>query len=147
MSTGVPGRQQDPYRSETARTGWYGWIAFAGVMMFVLGAFHALVGLVGIFEEDYFLVANNRLMVTVDYTVWGWVHLGLGIVIAAAGIALTQGATWARIVAIVVAVISAITNLAFMSAYPLWSAIMIGVDFLVIYAVTAHGDRNSLEGY
>jgi hypothetical protein len=50
-------------------------------------------------------------------------------------------------VAVVVAVVSAIINLAFMSAYPIWSVIMITIDILIIYAVTVHGDRDSLEGY
>ena len=54
---------------------------------------------------------------------------------------------WARIVAILTAMVSAVVNLAFMSAYPLWSAIMIAVDVLVIYAVTAHGDEASISGY
>jgi hypothetical protein len=147
MSTGDPVRQQDPWRSETPRTGWYGWIVFAGIMMFVLGAFHGIIGLVGLFESDYFYVGESELMVEVDYSAWGWTHLLLGILIACAGVAVTRGATWARIVAVVVAVLSAITNLAFMSAYPLWSAIMIAVDILVIYAVTAHGDPQSLDGY
>ena len=34
-------------------------------------------------------------------------------------------------------------NLAFLSAYPVWSAIMIALDILVIYAVTAHGAEGS----
>jgi len=147
MSTGDPVGERDPYRTEAERTGWYGWVAFAGIMMVVLGIFHALMGLVGLFEEDYYLVGESGLMVNVDYTVWGWTHLILGLVVAAAGVALTRGETWARIVAVVVAVVSAITNLAFMSAYPIWSVIMITIDFLIIFAVTAHGDRNSLEGY
>ena len=47
MSTGVPAGDRDPYRKETERTGWYGYIAFAGIMMVVLGIFHAMMGLVG----------------------------------------------------------------------------------------------------
>jgi hypothetical protein len=147
MSTSDPVRQRDPYRKESERTGWYGWIAFAGIMMCVLGIFHAIVGLVGLFESDYFYVGESGLMVEVDYTAWGWVHLLLGILIACAGFALTSGATWARLVAVVVAVVSAVINLAFMSAYPIWSVIMITIDILIIYAVTVHGDRDSLEGY
>jgi hypothetical protein len=147
MSTGVPAGERDPYRKEAERTSWYGWIAFAGIMMIVLGIFHAIMGLVGLFEEDYYAVGDSGLMVSVDYTTWGWVHLILGLVIAGAGFALTQGATWARIVTIVVAVLSSITNLAFMEANPLWSVIMIAVAFFIIFAVTAHGDPNSLEGY
>ena len=86
-------------------------------------------------------------MLEVDYNGWGWVHLIFGVVVACAGFALTRGETWARIVAVVVAVLSSIVNLAFMSAYPIWSVIMITICFFVIYAVTVHGDRNSLEGY
>jgi hypothetical protein len=86
-------------------------------------------------------------MISVDYNAWGWVHLLLGVVAVFAGFALTRGATWARIVAVAVAVVSAVTNVAFMSAYPIWSVIMIAINILVIFAVTAHGDRDSIEGY
>jgi len=43
--------------------------------------------------------------------------------------------------------VSSMANLAFMPAYPLWSLIMITVNVLVIYAVTAHGDPRSLGAY
>ncbi|MDZ5662172.1 hypothetical protein HN031_15690 [Nocardioides sp. zg-1308] len=117
--------------------GWYGWVVFAGVMMMMLGAFHAMAGLVALFKDDYFLVTERGLVVTTDYTTWGWVHLLLGVLLAVAGGALLTGATWARVVAVVVAMTSAVVNLAFLAAYPLWSAIMIAVDVLIIYAVTA----------
>ena len=45
MSTGDPAGGQDPWRKEQERTGWYGWIAFAGIMLIVLGLFHGLMGL------------------------------------------------------------------------------------------------------
>lgn len=129
-------------RTDTRRSGWYGWIVFAGTMMVMLGLFHALAGLVALFKEDYFLVTQSGLVIDADYTTWGWTHLVLGVLVAAAGAALFSGATWARVVAVVVAMFSAFLNLAFLSAYPLWSVIMIAVDILVIYAVTAHGDSS-----
>lgn len=144
MSTPTPVREPDRQYSED---GWSGWIMFASTLMFILGCFHAIAGLVGIFDEDYYLVGENDLVVTVDYSTWGWTHLILGILVAAAGGALLRGAMWARIVAIVLAVLSSIANLVFMAAYPLWSLIMITVNVLVIYAVTAHGDRRSLSDY
>ena len=142
-----PGRTPRPVPQETERTGWYGYIAFAGIMLVVLGLFHALMGLVALFQEDYYAVGTSGLMLEVDYSGWGWVHLISGVVAACAGFALTRGETWARVVAVVVAVLSMLVNLAFMSAYPIWSVIMITICFFVIYAVTVHGDRNSLEGY
>ena len=129
----------------TEMTGWVGWIAFAAVMMVLLGTFHAIQGLVALFQDEYFLVAKSGLILHVDYTTWGWVHLILGVIVAVAGVALTRGATWARVVAVLTAFLSSLVNLAFMSAYPFWSVIMIAIDFMVIYAVIAHGDRRSLR--
>jgi hypothetical protein len=146
MATPTPVSEQDR-RDQSTGDGWSGWIMFASTMMFILGCFHAIAGFVGIFDEDYYLVGENNLVVSVDYTTWGWTHLILGILIASAGGALLRGAMWARIVAIVLAVLSSIANLVFMPAYPLWSLIMITVNVLVIYAVTAHGDRRSLDAY
>jgi len=48
---------------------------------------------------------------------------------------------WARIVGVLVALVSSVVNLAFMAAYPLWSVIMIVVDVLVIWAITVHGSE------
>lgn len=132
----------DDSRMRAARqSGWYGWVIFAAVMLVLLGSFHVIAGLVALFDDTYFLVGSGGLVVSADYTAWGWVHLILGIVVAAAGLALFAGLLWARIVAIIVAMISAIINLAFLSAYPVWSAIMIAIDVLIIYAVTMHGDE------
>jgi hypothetical protein len=120
-------------------TGWVGFIVFAGVMLVMLGIFHAIQGLVAIFKDEYFLVGKNGLTVSVDYTGWGWTHLILGIVVFAAGLGLFAGQMWARIVAVLVALVSAVVNVAFLAAYPVWSTIMIALDVLVIWAVTVHG--------
>ena len=123
----------------TEMTAWVGWIAFAGVMMVMLGAFHAIDGLVALFKDQYFLVGKSGLTVSVDYTAWGWVHLIGGIIIAGAGVAVFAGQVWARTVGVFVALVSAVVNIAFLSAYPIWSTIMIAVDILVIWALTVHG--------
>jgi hypothetical protein len=134
----------DPNAVPTSpRSGWYGLVAFAAIMMILLGAFHAMAGLVALLKDDYFLVDSSGLVLTADFTAWGWIHLIVGILVASAGASLFAGRTWARAVAIVVAMFSAIVNLAFLSAYPVWSAIMILVDILVIYAVTAHAGESS----
>lgn len=125
--------------SGAQRSGWYGMVVFAATMMILLGSFHAIAGLVALFRDDYFLVTQSGLVIDADFTAWGWAHLLLGILVIAAGAALYAGATWARAVAVVIAMLSALLNLAFLSAYPLWSGIMIAVDVLVIYAVTVHG--------
>lgn len=120
-------------------TGWVGWIVFAAIMMVMLGFFHAIQGLVALFDDQKFLVTDSNLIVSVDYTTWGWVHLIGGIVVALAGAALLAGQLWARVVGVLIAMTSAIVNIAFLAAYPVWSSIMILLDILVIWAITVHG--------
>jgi hypothetical protein len=122
-------------------TGWIGWIVFAAVMMIILGCFHAIAGLVALFDDQKFKVTDSGLIVAVDYTAWGWVHLIGGVILALAGIALFAGKMWARVVGVLAASLSAIVNIAFLSAYPIWSAIMIALDILIIWAITVHGSE------
>jgi hypothetical protein len=128
------------YASATPRTTtWVGWVFFAGIMMMLLGSFQAIEGLVALFNNTYYVVGPSGLLVSVDYTTWGWVHLILGIVLVATGVGVMAGNTAARIGGIVLAAISAIVNLAFIAAYPLWSVIIITIDVIVIYALAVHG--------
>jgi hypothetical protein len=120
-------------------TGWTGWVAFASSMMVLLGTFQAIEGFVAIFDEGYYRVTASGLVVSIDYTAWGWAHLVLGVLIVISGIGVMAGNLAARTVAVLLAGLSAIANLLFIEAYPLWSIIVITVDVLVIYALTVHG--------
>jgi hypothetical protein len=120
---------------------WVGWTAFAGVLMVMIGTFHVFQGLVALFKDEYYLVGNEGLLVTVDYTGWGWTHIIAGLVVALAGFGVFAGKMWARVVGVVLAVVSALVNVAFLSAYPIWSILMIALDVVVIMALTVHGSE------
>ena len=131
--------RSDVTTSGSEPTGWVGWIAFACTIMVVLGIFQAIQGFVAIFYDGYYRVPSSGLVVNIDYTAWGWTHLLLGLLIAAGGVGLLYGNVAARTVAVVLAGFSALLNLLFIEAYPIWSVIVIAFDVLVIYAVTVHG--------
>ncbi|HEU0090361.1 MAG TPA: hypothetical protein VFQ77_22340 [Pseudonocardiaceae bacterium] len=120
-------------------TGWVGWIFFAGVIMILGGTFQAIAGLVAIFNSTYFLVPSTGLVVSVNYTGWGWTHLIVGILVVLAGFGVLTGQAWARLVGVVLAGISAIVNLGFLAAYPVWATIVIALDVIVIYALCVPG--------
>jgi hypothetical protein len=63
----------------------------------------------------------------------------IGLLVAFAGWGLLSGRTWARAVAIALAVLSAIANFLFIPYYPFWSLLIITLDVFVIWAVAAHG--------
>lgn len=120
-------------------SGWAGWVVFAGVMLILMGAFQVIEGLVALFRSDYYAVPAAGLVINVDYNTWGWVHLIIGVIGVLVGFGLVMGNTVARVVGIILAVISAIVNLAFIAAYPVWSTILIALDVIIIYAIVVHG--------
>jgi hypothetical protein len=140
-TTAVPHTDYRQNVQPTEVSGWAGWIGFAGVMMVMLGVFHIIQGLVALFQDEYFLVGQSGLTVHVDYTTWGWIHLIGGIVVVASGIGLFTGRYWARTVAVLLAMVSAVVNISFLAAYPIWSTIMIAIDILVIWALMVHGSE------
>lgn len=115
-----------------------GLTVFAGVMMIILGVFQVVQALVALFNDDFYVV-GQKWVFEFDLTVWGWIHLVIGIVVAVAGFFLFRGAVWARAVGIGVAAISAVLNFMWLPYYPVWSLLIIALDVFVIWALTAHG--------
>jgi hypothetical protein len=126
--------------------GWtVGLVVFAGVIMMMLGIFHALAGLAAIIDDQYFVVGPNYAY-ELDTTAWGWLHLIFGIIVAAAGWGVFNGATWARVVGITLAVISAIGNFFYIPYQPVWAILMIALSILIIAALTAWSPREARMG-
>jgi hypothetical protein len=119
-----------------------GWAAggatFAAALMVLIGAFQFLAGLAAIIDDDFYVVTRNYAF-DLDVTGWGWIHLILGVVIFCAGLALFAGRAWAAMVAIVLAILSAIANFFFIPYYPWWSLLVIALDVWVIWALTRPG--------
>ena len=126
-------------REVSDRSGWTVWVIFAGTILMLIGAFHAIDGFVALFKDDYYVVRSSGLVVSVDYTAWGWTHLLLGLLLFATGSGAILGQTWARVVGVILALLSAVANMLFIAAYPLWSIIIITLDVIVIYALIVHG--------
>ncbi|WP_433293951.1 DUF7144 family membrane protein [Actinoplanes sp. CA-030573] len=124
---------------EPVRTGWVGVLVFGGLMLFLLGVFHVIQGIVALADDTFYIARKGDLVIAGDYTVWGWLHLVLGVVAIAAGAGIFTGAMWARVAGVVVAVLSALAGMLFMPAYPVWGVVAITFDVVVIYALVAHG--------
>ena len=124
--------------SDKTLSNWTGWVFFAGLMMILSGIFQAIAGLTALLRPSWYVVTANHLLVF-NYPAWGWIDLILGLVILLAGFSVLHGSTWARVVAVLLAIVSAVGALASISAYPIWSIVIIAVDVLVIYALTVYG--------
>jgi hypothetical protein len=127
------------YGNRPDPTGWTGWVVFASFMMFLVGAFQVIQGIVALFDDGFYLVTPGKLVVDVNYNVWGTVHLIIGGLLMLSGAGVLTGNVAARTIGVLLAGLSAVANLVFIEAYPVWSIIVITVDVLVIYALTVHG--------
>jgi hypothetical protein len=120
-------------------TGWVGWVFFAGIIMFTGGFINMIEGVVALARDDYYLVGSSGLVVSLDYTAWGWTLLLFGLLLTFAGYGVMVAQMWARVTGVILAAVNAVLNVVFMPAYPIWALIVIALDVMVIYALTVHG--------
>jgi hypothetical protein len=115
-----------------------GWSAFAAIMLILIGIYHAMAGLVALFDDTFYVVGREYVF-EFDVTAWGWIHLIGGILVVLAGFGIWSGNVLARTVGVGVAALSAIANFAWLPYQPVWSGLMIGMAVAVIWALTVHG--------
>lgn len=141
----APGLQRPGERTkhmtdtDTTTTGWVGWGIFAAVVLLVAGfidLFHGLQALIG--PDTAYFVGQAGLF-SVDVQSWGWWHLISGALLILVAIALLGGATWARVVAIILVALNAIGQLTLIAAQPWLSLALLALDVVVIYVLTVHG--------
>jgi hypothetical protein len=120
-------------------SGWaIGWTWFAGLMMVMVGFWHAIAGLTAIIDDQFFVPTQNYIL-KFDVSTWGWIHLLLGILILLAGFALFSGAVWARTFGVILALVSGLAAFAWLPYYPIWGIIIIIAAVSVIWSLTVHG--------
>jgi hypothetical protein len=115
--------------------GWVlGGVVFAALAMSMVGFFHVVEGLAAVFRKEVDLV-DPGVLFPVDLTVWGVVHLAIGVLLIAAAFAVRAARPWARSVGIAFAALSAVANFLFVPYSPAWSSTIIILDVVVIWAL------------
>ncbi|MGW6118160.1 DUF7144 family membrane protein [Nocardia sp. NPDC055165] len=112
----------------------------AAILLLVVAVLSVLQGIAAVAKDDLFVVGIDYVY-EFDTTTWGWIHIIGGIVLAVSAVGLMGGATWARIVAVVIASLSIIANFLWLPYYPAWSILIIVLDVVVIWAVTTWNPR------
>jgi hypothetical protein len=124
----------DP-RSRTGR----GWVAYSAIVLTIAGIFGVIDGLMAVYKSSFFV--GNAVFVFSDLRAWGWITFGVGVAALVSGLYVLTGSQAARWTGVTVAGLSALGQLLFAQAYPLWALMIMTLDFLVIYGLAAHGGR------
>ncbi|CAM3376531.1 hypothetical protein [Stackebrandtia soli] len=123
--------------SSDTRQAWaLGGTMFGATMMLVMGVYQVVVG-IALISNDSLFVAGPGYTYTMDTTVWGWLHLGIGALAVLTGLFLFTGAMWARAIGIALAAIVAVANFVFLPYYPLWSMVIIAMSIFVIWSLAS----------
>jgi hypothetical protein len=112
-------------------------------MLLVVGCFNLIHGIAAIANSHVF-TANAHHVFGSPRT-WGWITLIIGVLqlLAAAGV--PAGNQSARRFAVAVLGLNAIDQMFFIPAHPFWSLMIIAVDVVALYGLSAHGSRQNLE--
>ena len=128
--------QSPPEESVSATA--LGGIIFAASILLLAGLFQLIAGLAAILQDEFYVVSPNYVF-AFDTTTWGWIHLLVGLLVAATGAALFARQAWAIAFAIGIAGLSALANFFFIPYYPMWAIVVIALDVWVIWALTRPG--------
>jgi hypothetical protein len=112
------------------------WVIFAGVMMLLLGFLNFFYGLAAVLNDDVVVVGGHGAIIA-DLTAWGWVTILVAIILVFTGGGLLSGAEWARWVGVFVVGLNAIEQVWIFPAAPLWAFLVILLDVMIIYNLTA----------
>lgn len=116
-----------------------GWTVFAGCLLLIVGSLNALYGLSAVLNDEIVVVGGQGVLLA-DISMWGWIHLILGTIMACTGLGLFAAAESARWVAVFIVSVNAVAQIVWFPAAPLWSFLIILLDVAIIYQLTARWD-------
>jgi len=119
-----------------------GLIAFASILLLVIGCFNVIYGIAAIGNSNVF-VADAHYVIA-DLRTWGWITLVLGMLQLLAAFGVLAGNQAARWFAVAVVGLNAVDQMFSLPAYPFWSLTVIAMDVVALYGLCAYGNRQNM---
>jgi hypothetical protein len=114
-----------------------GWATFAGVMFLLVGLWNFVAGFAALARKEYF---DQASMLYQNLQVVGWIWLGIGVIQVLASYLIFTHRTSGRVLGITLAAVSMLVWFFTIGAYPLWAIMIVTIDALIIYGLTAHDE-------
>ncbi|HEY1517795.1 MAG TPA: hypothetical protein VGF91_15335 [Solirubrobacteraceae bacterium] len=119
----------------------YGWVAFAGVLLLMLGTLNFIEGIAAIGNSHFFTTDTHYVIGSLN--TWGWVVLLIGCVELLVGLGVFLKNQFSRWVGVIVLALNAIAQLLMIPAYPFWSLAIFTLNIIAIFGLVAYGNRIS----
>ena len=121
-----------------------GWVTFAGIILI-------FEGIMRLFDSIWAFRYNGNLPQGLQdatfgdsLTTYGWIYLIVGLILVLAGIGVLYRSQFSRWIGIIAASIGALSAVAWLPYYPIWSLIYVFIAVMVIYGLAAYGGRDTV---
>ena len=123
-----------------------GWVTFAGVLASIAGVYNLLSGVAAIADDARLaqypgLADIDEVLFGFDLSTWGWFWAIIGGLQLVTAILIFNRNVAGQILGLVFASISAMFTVFVMWVYPMWGLVVMALDLLIIYALSAHGEE------
>jgi hypothetical protein len=117
---------------------WFSWVRFGGAVIVVTGAFSVLEGILALAAPTRYVTIDGAVL-AIDLLGWGWLHLVLGVLVLASGVALLGRDVpgWAGTLGIGLVTVNMIAQPAWLMAYPIWSILVLALALALALALYA----------
>jgi hypothetical protein len=119
-----------------------GWVAFAGMMIMLVGFLNVIYGIAAI-DDSAFFTDEGRYVIFDDLNTWGWFLLIIGVLQLVASFSIWNGSNFGRTIGIATAMFSALVILFTVNAFPFAAFMVFIVDVLVIYGLAVYGGQRT----
>jgi hypothetical protein len=116
-----------------------GWVAFAGILLLILGVLNTIEGIAAIGNAHFFVADAHYIAGSLN--TWGWVVLCIGVIQLLVGFGVFARNQFSRWVGVIILGLNAIAQLMMIPAYPFWSLTLFAVGIVAMFGLIAYGER------
>ena len=115
---------------------WQGWAATGGILMLIVGAFKAISGIIGLFNDEW-IVRGFNAYYFIDISALAWWYIIVGVILLFAGMAVLNGQAWGRWVGVFAAGVAIVSEMLWLPIYPVWSILLITMYVFIMIGLIA----------
>ena len=115
---------------------WQGWAATGGILMLIVGAFKAISGVIGLFNDEW-IVRGFNAYYFIDISALAWWYIIVGVILLFAGMAVLNGQAWGRWVGLFSAGVAIVSEMLWLPIYPVWSILLITMYVFIMIGLIA----------
>jgi len=111
---------------------------FVAILLLIAGTLNIIYGIAAVGNAHFF---NNTQFVFSSLHTWGWITIIVGVIELAAGLSLTTGGAFGRVIGIFAAILGALESLLSIGgAHPWWSLAIFVICLWVLHGLVVYGE-------